>query len=137
MLRALFGDKADAVVDYLTGGYAAEENFVVLQLTHSESRRTIQESGEDSFLYLENVKAAATPEEAVEWVRGAQHNGQHRRYFMPDYEDMSYSILNIYDLDRLQIYQASGDTFEVPEDVSQMPYDRTIPVSLTLYCIGK
>lgn len=137
VLRALFGDKAEEVVDYLTGGYAADENIVVLQLTYSENRRAIQDSGTDSFDFLKEVKAAATPEEAVEWIRGAQHNEQHRRYFMPDYEDMSYSILNIYDLDRLQMYQAAGDPFKVPEDVSQMPYDRTIPVSMTLYCIGK
>ena len=137
VLKAIFGDKAKDVVEYFTGGYAADENMVVLQLTHSESRRAVQEMGVDSFELLESVKAASSPEEAMEWIRGAQHSSQHRRYFMPDYEDRSSSILYIYDLNRLQLYQAAGDTFELPEDVTQMAYDRTIPVSLTLYCIGK
>jgi len=137
VLKAIFGNKAVNVTDYLTGGYAADENIIVLQATMPISRAELQRSGISSFEMEYEVTEASSPEEAVEWVRGAQHSGQHRRYFMPDYEEQSYSYIYIYDIERLKQYQASGDNFQIPEDHAQMVNDRNIPITTTLHCIGK
>lgn len=137
VLRALFGDKMEDVVDFSTSGYAVDENYVVLQVTHSASRREMETMGMDSFDLITSVKEAATPEERVEWIKAAQHPGQNLRYFMPDYEDVSYSNLYIYNLQELDMYLKAGDNFTIPEDRLQMVYDRTIPISFTMHCIGK
>lgn len=125
-LKEVFGDQAEAVVAYATGGYAASEDIKALKVTYTVNLEELGGSDIDEREAVKSVKLASSPEEAVEWVKSAQSTSSARYYFMPDYEKTSFSKLYIYRLSEVERYQASYG-YTMPEEPAQFYYQKEIP----------
>ena len=135
-LKLLLGDKCQDVIDYATGGYAADEDVVALQVTYNLSRKEMADNGIDMKNEVKAIKLASSPEEAVEWVRCTQSSYVGSYYFMPDYEDKSFSRLYLYrksELEKSKTY----NSFEIPEDLTQLYTMENIPVGIVRDFVGK
>lgn len=135
-LKLLLGDKCQDVIDYATGGYAADEDVVALQVTYNLSRKEMADNGIDMKDEVKAIKLASSPEEAVEWVRCTQCSYVRSYYFMPDYEDKSFSRLYLYrksELEKSKTY----NSFEIPEDLTQLYTMENIPVGIVRDFVGK
>ncbi len=135
-LKLLLGDKCQDVIDYATGGYAADEDVVALQVTYNLSRKEMADNGIDMKNEVKAIKLASSPEEAVEWVRCTQSSHVGSYYFMPDYEDKSFSRLYLYrksELEKSKTY----NSFEIPEDLTQLYTMENIPVGIVRDFVGK
>lgn len=135
-LKLLLGDKCQDVIDYATGGYAADEDVVALQVTYNLSRKEMADNGIDMKDEVKAIKLASSPEEAVEWVRCTQSSHVRSYYFMPDYEDKSFSRLYLYrksELEKSKTY----NSFEIPEDLTQLYTMENIPVGIVRDFVGK
>lgn len=135
-LKLLLGDKCQDVIDYATGGYAADEDVVALQVTYNLSRKEMADNGIDMKNEVKAIKLASSPEEAVEWVRCTQSSHVRSYYFMPDYEDKSFSRLYLYrksELEKSKTY----NSFEIPEDLTQLYTMENIPVGIVRDFVGK
>lgn len=136
LLQAIFGDKAQDVIEYATGGYAANEEMVALQVTYTMSRKELKQNDIPERDAVKEVKLASSPEEAAEWVRCTQSITANNYYFMPDYEDVSYSCLYLYNMNDL-IKAQSYDHFEIPADKTLFYQEYRIPTSTVRNFIGK
>lgn len=130
-LKEVFGDQAEAVVAYATGGYAASEDIKALKVTYTVNLEELGGSDIDEREAVKSVKLASSPEEAVEWVKSAQSTSSARYYFMPDYEKTSFSKLYIYRLSEVERYQASYG-YTMPEDPAQFYSQKEIPVKTAM-----
>ena len=135
-LRTVYGDKAEALVDYATGGYAASEDVVALKVTFSENRDFLTTANVKEQDFVKSIKAASSAEEAVEWARSAQMSAADNYYFMPDYDTESFSKLYLYSLSEVEKYQ-SLYTYEIPDDPADFYYEEQIPVITILEFIGE
>ncbi len=131
LLRAIFGDKTDDIVAYLTGGYAAEENLLVLKATYSMSRQALQDTFVDSRELIDTVQVAASPEEAAAWVREGYSSTLNGRYYMPSLEDERFSRLMIYNLTEVAEWAPMAG-YEIPEEYSEFPANHMLPVYFIL-----
>ncbi len=126
LLYAIFGSKAQAIVEYLTGGYAATEDTLVLKTTYAVSRQEFDQNGlplEDAIV---SVEMPATPEEAAQWVREAHHTSARRLYYMPNLEDQRYCRLTLYNLK--EVAEMAGLMgYTVPENPTDYANDPGIP----------
>lgn len=135
-LKLLLGDKCQDVIDYATGGYAADEDVVALQVTYNLSRKEMADNGIDMKNEVKAIKLASSPEEAVEWVRCTQSSHVGSYYFMPDYEDKSFSRLYLYRKSELEMSK-TYNSFEIPEDLTQLYTMENIPVGIVRDFVGK
>ena len=135
-LKLLLGDKCQDVIDYATGGYAADEDMVALQVTYNLSRKEMADDGIDMKNEVKAIKLASSPEEAVEWVRCTQSSHVGSYYFMPDYEDKSFSRLYLYRKSELEMSK-TYNSFEIPEDLTQLYTMENIPVGIVRDFVGK
>ena len=135
-LKLLLGDKCQDVIDYATGGYAADEDVVALQVTYNLSRKEMADNGIDMKDEVKAIKLASSPEEAVEWVRCTQSSHVGSYYFMPDYEDKSFSRLYLYRKSELEMSK-TYNSFEIPEDLTQLYTMENIPVGIVRDFVGK
>ena len=135
-LKLLLGDKCQDVIDYATGGYAADEDVVALQVTYNLSRKEMADNGIDMKNEVKAIKLASSPEEAVEWVRCTQSSYVRSYYFMPDYEDKSFSRLYLYRKSELEMSK-TYNSFEIPEDLTQLYTMENIPVGIVRDFVGK
>lgn len=135
-LKLLLGDKCQDVIDYATGGYAADEDVVALQVTYNLSRKEMADNGSDMKDEVKAIKLASSPEEAVEWVRCTQSSHVGSYYFMPDYEDKSFSRLYLYRKSELEMSK-TYNSFEIPEDLTQLYTMENIPVGIVRDFVGK
>ena len=125
-LKAVFGDQAEAVVAYATGGYAASEDIAALKVTYTVNLAELGGADVDEREVVKSVKPASSPEEAVAWARSAQNTSADRYYFMPDSEQTSFSKLYIYRLSEVERYQAPYG-YTMPDDPVQFYYQKEIP----------
>lgn len=130
-LKAVFGDQAEAVVAYATGGYAASEDIAALKVTYSVNLAELGGADVDEREVVKSVKLASSPEEAVEWARSAQNTSADRYYFMPDSEQTSFSKLYIYRLSEVERYQAPYG-YTMPDDPVQFYYQKEIPTTTVM-----
>ena len=130
-LKAVFGDQAEAVVAYATGGYAASEDIAALKVTYSINLAELGGSDVDERDVVKSVKLASSPEEAVEWARIAQNTSADRYYFMPDSEQTSFSKLYMYRLSEVERYQAPYG-YTMPDDPVQFYYQKEIPTKTVM-----
>ena len=135
-LKTVYGDQAEELVAYATGGYAASEDIAALKVTFSESREFLSAADVPDKEYLKSVTLASTPEEAVEWARSAQASSADRYYFMPDYEDESFSRLYLYSLSEVEKYQSLYN-YTLPDDPVQFYHEEQIPVITIMEFIGE
>ena len=134
-LTAVFGEKAKAIVAYGTGGYAAEDDVVALKVTYALNRTDVLASGVPEREMAQSVVVADTTAQKVKWVKETQNTSAHNYYFMPNYEDKSYSRLCLFEMSDVERYQSSHH-YEIPEDKSQF-YALNIPMSHSKYFIGE
>ena len=133
VLRLLLGEKSSVIVSHITGGYAADEDLVALKVTYEMNRKELEHSGIAQHEATASVQCAATPEEAVSWVRRTLDFSALSYYYMPDREDESFSRLYIYRLSEIERYLPSG----IPEDLTQL-YDNTdVPTTERRQFIGE
>lgn len=135
-LKTVYGDKAEELIAYATGGYAASEDIAALKVTFTESREFLAAADVDDKEYLKSVTLASAPEEAVEWARSAQVTSADRYYYMPDYEDESFSWLYLYRLSEVEKYQSLYG-YTIPDDPVQFYGQEQIPVITILEFIGE
>ena len=132
-LQAVFGDKAQQLIDYGTGGYA---DVLALQVTYAMSRGELRALDVPERDVVTAVTVAATPQQAVEWVRSAQSSSIERYYYMPCYEDSSYSRLYLYRLSEVEKLQPMNG-YAIPADRAQFYHQQQIPVTSILNFVGK
>lgn len=135
-LKLLLGDKYQDVIDFATGGYAADEDIVALQVTYTLSRKEMQENGIDMKTEVKSIKLASSPEEAAEWVRCTQNTSADYYYFMPNYEDKSFSRLYIYRMSELEKYKTYNN-YEIPENLTHLYTMEGIPTETVRDFVGK
>ena len=125
-LKALFGEKTEAVIDYVTGGYAGGEDFAVLKVDFAQSRAEVRASRSNLRDIVQSVTPAASPEEAIAWVRQAQSTSALNYYHMPCIDDAAYSRLYIYQLSEVETL-ANVSGYDVPEDKKTLYLEPEIP----------
>lgn len=135
-LKEVFGDQAEAIADYATGGYAESEDIVVLKITYSMSRAELEALEMDEHEAIKSVKQAATPEEAVEWVQNSQSTAADHYYFMSDLENESYSQLYVYRMSEVERYQTMYN-YTIPENKTQLYAQQEIPYIACLDYVGE
>ena len=135
-IRAVYGEKADAFVDYARGGYAKDEDIVVLKVTYSMNREELSQLNSDEREAADTIQAASSPEEAMEWIRSAQTSSAKNYYFMPNYEKTSFSKLYLYRMNELEKYQSMYH-YVIPEDPAQFYHQDQMPCTLTLHMINE
>ncbi len=133
-LKAVFGEKAEAIVDYATGGFAADEDIVVLKAAYPVSRAQRMNAGVSC--EPQSIEQASSPEEAVAWVRAAQQPSASDRYYMPDHEDERYCQLYVYRLSDVERY-GTIYSYSIPEDCIQYITRDEIPYMTVLNMIDQ
>ena len=135
-LTAVYGDQAEAVRDYLSGGYAENPDIVALKVTCSMSRAEQSASNTNERDAVDSIRQAATPQEASAWVRKAQATSADRYYYMPATDETSYSRLYLYSLSEAQRYQTLY-AYTLPEDKTLFYSEQSIPVLATFDFVGE
>lgn len=134
LLNAVFGTQAKAIADYLSGGYAAEEDITVLRVTYSIPCREQHSGSYDPDTAIETVQAAATPEEAARWVQEARSTSAERLYYMPRPDDENCCRLYLYHHSEVE-NMAAMVGYEVPEDPCGYIRDMQIPYFHVMDCV--
>ena len=135
-LRVIFGDQAEAAAAYTTGGYAGNEEFVVLKVNYALTRSQMAEANVRLQDAVESITPASTPEEATAWIRQSQNTSAQNYYFNPYIEDSPYQRLYIYQMSEVEKY---SDMFgyEVPEDRTEFYLESMIPTWEVMDYVGK
>lgn len=135
-LSILFGSKADEIVQYVTGGYADNEDIVVLKVDYAYTRK---EMGEQSVSLREAVKSvtlAASAEQAKAWIAHSQNTSAKNYYYKPYIEEAPYQRLYIYRMSDVQKYSGSYG-YVVPEDKTKLYEESMIPNEGVLDYVGE
>ena len=135
-LKLLLGEKAEAIVDYVRGGFAEDADIVVLKVAYNQTRRDYDNG---KIAMTQDIRAsvmAGSPEEAKAWIGQAQETGAVHRFCKPCTKDMPLVRLHIYSMSEVEKY-ADVFGYEVPEDKAQMCCDERIPVMMTLDYLGE
>jgi len=137
VLRAVFGEQAEEVVSYVTGGFADSEDIAVLKVDYKQTRGEMGGTTRTRLVEaVESVTLASSPEEAAQWIRDSQRTSALNYYFMPDLEDEPYSRLYIYRMSNVEKY-AGVYGYEVPEDRTKLYGEGQIPDMMTLDYVGE
>lgn len=134
-LSAVFGENAQAVVEYAAGGYSRSEDIAVLKVDYAMTRREIRESGTRLQNAVQSITHAASAEEAMKWLGQAQELLADSYYYMPNLEDAPYSHLYIYQLSEVAQYSGVYD-YEVPENLDALYEVASAPTLMTLAYVG-
>lgn len=121
-LRTAFAEQAEDIIDYVTGGFAADEDVVALKVTHAETRGMMDSMGVAYVDLVDTVTVASGPEEAAAWAKATQNISAHRYYYMPDYEDESSSQLILYSRQRI-----TEQGHAIPEDLTMLYRQPDVP----------
>jgi len=136
VLKIVFGEQAQAVVEYVTGGFARDEDIAVLKVDYAQTRSEMSLSGMNLRDAVQAIAPASTPEEAERWICDSQNPSADNYYFMPYREDEPYSRLYIYRMSEVEKY-ADAYGYEVPEDRAELYGEAQIPVMMTMEYVGK
>lgn len=117
-LKEVFGDQMQAIVDYATGGYAADENIVVLRVDFPSRDAYMEAEGENLREVARSVREAADSEEAKRWIQNAREYGRDC-YYQPEIRTEPYSLLYVYRMDELENDQGWYG-YTIPEDKTQL-----------------
>lgn len=130
-LRAIFGEQAEEVVRYATGGFAQSEDIVVLKATYA---RTVGECLSDgNYVPPEDAKSvtvAATAEEAEQWLAHSLEISAHEHYDMPLNEDAPLVRLYVYQMSEVKRY-ADIYGYKVPQNMEELFDNEDIPSMMT------
>ena len=135
-LKAIFGDQAEAIAAYASGGYARSEDVVVLKVDYAQTRSEMSESGTNLRDAVQSITPASSPEEAMRWIAQAQHTSADNYYFKPYLEDEPYKRLYIYQLSMVEKY-AGMYGYEVPQDRAEFYNETQNPTLAILDYVGE
>lgn len=134
-LKAAFGERAQEITDYVTGGYADSGDVVILKADYVQSLREIRDSDiayEDA---EKTVAVASSPEQAKQWLQKSQSLSARDYYYMPYLEELPYSRLYIYLMSEVEKYSDMCQ-YEVPQDRAKLCGDARIPTVTVLDYAG-
>ena len=134
-LKAVFGDKAEAITEYSAGGYADSEDIVVLKVDYAQTRSEMSSSESSLRDAVESITLASSPEEAMQWIQQAQDTSADDYYFKPYLEDEPYKRLYVYQLSMVEKYSSYG--YEIPEDRTKFYSEGQIPAMIMLDYVGE
>ena len=134
-LGVLFGDKAEEIAEYVTGGYADSEDIAVLKVDFAYTRKEMTEEGVNLRDAIKSVTLAASAEQAKEWIAKAQDTSAKNYYYMPYVEEDPYQRLYIYRMSNVEKY-ANSYGYEVPEDKTKLYEESMIPNECVLDYVG-
>lgn len=134
-LNALFGEQAEEVVRYASGGFAGSEDIVVLKVDYAQTYAEIRQSATDLREIVASVTPAHTPEEARQWMAKAQETSADQRYYMPYREDKPLSRLVVYQMSMVEKY-AHFYGYKVPQDKAALYANPEIPAMMMLDYVG-
>ena len=134
-LNALFGEQAEEVVRYASGGFADSEDIVVLKVDYAQTYAEIRQSAADLREIVASVTPAHTPEEARQWMAKAQETSADQRYYMPYREDKPLSRLVVYQMSMVEKY-AHFYGYKVPQDKAALYANPEISPMMMLDYVG-
>ena len=134
-LNALFGEQAEEVVRYASGGFADSEDIVVLKVDYAQTYAEIRQSAADLREIVASVTPAHTPEEAGQWMAKAQETSADQRYYMPYREDKPLSRLVVYQMSMVEKY-AHFYGYKVSQDKAALYANPEIPAMMMLDYVG-
>lgn len=134
-LNALFGEQAEEVVRYASGGFTENDDIVVLKVDYTQSYAEIRQSAADLREIVASVTPAHTPEEARQWMAKAQETSADQRYYMPYREDKPLSRLVVYQMSMVEKY-AHFYGYKVPQDKAALYANPEIPAMMMLDYVG-
>ena len=125
LLSAIAGSQAQALSDYLSGGYAESETALVIQQVYDKTFAEMDAVGEDyrTALPMES-QVAATPQQAAEWVRAAVSNNESGEYYMPDLRAACNSMIYVYRREEVDLQTQTGEI--VLDDLSALPQNNQL-----------
>ena len=135
VLGVLFGDEAEEIAEYATGGYADNEDIAVLKVDYAYTRKEMSEESIDLRDAIQSVASADSAEQAKEWIAKAQNTSAKDYYFMPYVEEDPYQRLYIYRMSTVEKY-ADSYGYEVPEDKAKLYEESMIPNECVLDYVG-
>ena len=135
-LNALFGEQAEEVVRYASGGFADSEDIAVLKVDYTQTYAEIRQSATELHDIVESVTLARTPEEARQWMEKAQETSADQRYYMPYREDKPLSRMVVYQMSMVEKY-AHFYGYKVPQDKAELYANPEIPAMMTLDYVGE
>lgn len=134
-LNALFGEQAEEVVRYASGGFAENDDIVVLKVDYTQTYAEIRQLGTDLREIVASVTLAGTPEEARQWMAKAQETSADQRYYMPYREDKPLSRLVVYQMSMVEKY-AHFYGYKVSQDKAALYANPEIPAMMMLDYVG-
>ena len=134
-LNALFGEQAEEVVRYASGGFTENDDIVVLKVDYAQTYAEIRQSAADLREIVASVTPAHTPEEARQWMAKAQETSADQRYYMPYREDKPLSRLVVYQMSMVEKY-AHFYGYKVPQDKAALYANPEIPAMMMLDYVG-
>ena len=134
-LNALFGEQAEEVVRYASGGFAENDDIVVLKVDYTQTYAEIRQSAADLREIVASVTPAHTPEEARQWMAKAQETSADQRYYMPYREDKPLSRLVVYQMSMVEKY-AHFYGYKVPQDKAALYANPETPAMMMLDYVG-
>lgn len=134
-LNALFGEQAEEVVRYASGGFTENDDIVVLKVDYTQSYAEIRQSAADLREIVASVTPAHTPEEARQWMAKAQETSADQRYYMPYREDKPLSRLVVYQMSMVEKY-AHFYGYKVPQDKAALYANPEISPMMMLDYVG-
>ena len=135
-LNALFGEQAEEVVRYASGGFTENDDIVVLKVDYTQSYAEIRQSAADLREIVASVTPAHTPEEARQWMAKAQETSADQRYYMPYREDKPLSRLVVYQMSMVEKY-AHFYGYKVPQDKAALYANPEISPMMMLDYVGE
>jgi len=135
VLNALFGSKAEEVVQYMTGGYAESEDIVILKVDYAYTRKEMSEQSVNLRDAIESATLPASAEQAREWIAHAQNTSAKNYYYKPYIEEDPYRRLYVYRMSTVEKYAGSYG-YEVPEDKTKLYEETMIPNEMALDYVG-
>ena len=135
-LKAVFGDRAAEVVDYVTGGYADSEDIAVLKVDYAQTRRELGDAQIGREDAVQSITEASGPAQAMAWIRQSQYTTADEYYYMPCVDDAKFAQLFVYRMSEVQKY-ADVYQYEVPEDRTQLYREPMITEMLRLDYMGE
>ena len=134
-LNALFGEQAEEVVRYASGGFADSEDIAVLKVDYTQSYAEIRQSATNLQEIVASVTLARTPEEVRQWMAKAQETSADQRYYMPYLEDKPLKRLVVYQLSMVEKY-AHFYGYKVPQDKAALYANPEISPMMMLDYVG-
>ena len=135
VLNLLFGSDAQEMVQYMTGGYAGNEDIVVLKVDYAYTRREMSEQSVSLRDAIQSVTLAASAEQAKEWIAHSQNTSAKNYYYEPYIEEDPYQRLYVYRMSTVEKYAGSYG-YEVPEDKAKLYEESMIPNEGVLDYVG-